>query len=398
MWRHFDFDAREYYSHLHLSRNILFLYANRLAMQVASGLFAVFTAVFFYEQFNGSFTYVMLIFGSLYLGFVVLNPLSALLIKYIGMKRMLITASFLVPFTYGSLLFWEINSVWALAGFMTAAILYRTLYWTPYHIDFAKFTDRKTRGKQMSLLLNLSEVIITLTPIIAGVVIAAYGFNYLFIIAIVFLLLSIIPLFFIKDIAEEYTFGYFGTFKRLFEKKNRPLFFAYFGDGIQTSVRIAIWPIFIYTLLKGEYVTIGMVTSLTIFLLIAIRFLIGGLEDRFDRRKLLRFGSFFSTTGWVLKAFIETGFQIFVVDTYHKVGRAVNRLAFNVVAYDQAADNGHYIDEYTVLKETALNLGRGFMLFLAIWLTSAFSITATFLFAAGATLLMTLVNKDVFLQ
>ena len=398
MQHYFDFDVKEYYKNLHLSRNLLFLYTSRLLMQAAVGALSVFTALYFYEQYNGSFTAVMLAFVPLYLFYVVLTPISAMLIKKVGIKAMIIAAVLFHPFAYISLLFWDTHPNLALAGFILFVVLYRSLYWAPYHIDFAKFTNKSNRGKQMSLLLNLSEVMLTLTPIISGIIIASYGFNTMFIFAAVFMFTSAIPLLFIEKTCEVFSFGYFETFKKLFEKDNRPMSLALFGDGIQSAVRIAIWPIFIYMLLDGKYVAIGVVTSLTIFLLIALRFVMGNLEDKVDKRKLLKIGSFLSTTGWIVKIFIDTGFEIFVADTYHKVGRMVNRLSFDITTYDQASDNGHYIDEYTVLKEVALNAGRGTMLMLAIWLTATFSITATFLFAAGATLSMTLLHREVYIQ
>ncbi len=398
MKHYFDFDIREYYKNLHLSRNLIYLYTSRLLMQVAIGALSVFTALYFYEQFNQSFTAVMLIFAPLYLLFVVLTPISAMLIRHVGMKKLMIIAVLFHPFAYISLLFWETNQTLALAGFILFVVLYRSLYWAPYNIDFAKFTNKENRGKQMSLLLNLSEILLTFTPIISGIIIASYGFDTMFIFSTVFMFLSAIPLLFIQDTREEFSFGYLETFKELFNKENRPLVLAQFGDGIQTVVRIAIWPIFIYLLLDGKYVAIGVVTSLTIFLLITLRFVLGDLEDRFDRKKLLKFGSFLSTTGWLVKVFIDTGFEIFVADTYHRVGRMVNRLSFDITTYDQASDNGHYIDEYTVLKELAVNMGRGFMVLVSIWLAATFSITATFIFAAIATVSMTLLHREVYIQ
>jgi len=47
--------------------------------------------------------------------------------------------------------------------------------------------------------------------------------------------------------------------------------------------------------------------------------------------------------------------------------------------YEQAADSGHYIDEYTVLREIALSIGRVLMLLVLVGVTSVFSIGAFFL-------------------
>jgi len=339
-----------------------------------------------------------LVFAVLYGIYTVFVPLSAILIGKIGIKRMMITSIIFLPIGVMSLVFWDNNPLLSLIIYLAMISLYRLLFWIPYHIDFAKFTSKKDRGKQMSLLLNISSIILALTPLIAGVMIERYGFNMLFIISSVFFAFSVVPLFYIEKTTEKFSFGYIETFKELFSKKNRSLLIANVGDGIQGAVQVIIWPIFVFILFSGEYTAVGLVTSLTIGLLIIIRFIVGTMEDRFDRKKMLQFGAFLSTTGWFLKIFIETGFQVFIADTYHRLGRAVNRMTFDVTTYDQMANSGHYIDEFTVLKEIAGNGGRAFMLLISIWLVAQFGLYATFLIAAIATLLMTLLNRKVSLE
>lgn len=55
-------------------------------------------------------------------------------------------------------------------------------------------------------------------------------------------------------------------------------------------------------------------------------------------------------------------------------------------AYEQAVDSGHYIDEYTVLREIALGIGRVAMLLFLVAVTSIFSIGASFFVAAVVSL------------
>lgn len=382
------FDLQEYYRHLHLSRNIRFLYLNRLLSQIGTGMLVIFTALFFYEKFNDSFTAVALIFAFAYGVFGLLTPVSAKLIERIGMKRMLITASLFFPLTTVSLVFWDYNPTLVLAAYLLFGALYRLLYWTPYHVDVAKFTEHNNRGKQLSLLSNLSEVALSFTPLVAGVIIALYGFEAVFIVVSVFTLISVIPLFYIEDVVERYSFGYIETFRQIFKKGNRPMLLAYIGDGVQSSIRIVVWPIFIFSLLDGRYIIIGLITTLTVLVLIVLRFLVGELADRWNRKVLLTIGSVFATTGWLVKVFIETGFQVFVADTYHRLGRVVHRLSFDVAMYDQAADNGHYVDEYTVLKEVVLNVSRVLLLLISILVVALYGIPVMFFLAAGATLLM----------
>ena len=153
---HRDFNIREYYERVHLTRNILFLYTNRLLIQVAAGMLSVFTAIFFYEKFNESYTAVALVFAAGYALFALFVPLGGMLLQSLGTKRMLIIAVIFLPGSILSLLLWNTNPMLSLFLYLFFGTVYRTLYWTPYHIDFAKFTNKKDRGKQISLLLNPS--------------------------------------------------------------------------------------------------------------------------------------------------------------------------------------------------------------------------------------------------
>jgi YQGE family putative transporter len=314
------------------------------------------------------------------------------------MKRMMMLA---MPFAFGSvlsLLLWDHNPTIALAGLIISVAIYKSLYWVPYHVDFTKFTDKKTRGRQISILLAVTSTLGIITPFVGGWIIATAGFNSLFLISLGILLTAIAPLFFINKVEEHYSYGFFETFKELFSKKNRPLFLGYFGDGAQSIVTVIIWPIFIFLLLKGEFLIVGLVSSITVFMIVAIRFLIGDLIDRWDKKRILVIGSILNTTGWIIKLFIETTFQVFLFDTYHKMGRAVNRISVDATTYDAAADNGHYVDEFTVLKEISLHFGRIFMLILIGVVVLYFNLKVAFILAAVASLFVTLLNRQVALK
>ena len=60
------------------------------------------------------------------------------------------------------------------------------------------------------------------------------------------------------------------------------------------------------------------------------------------------------------------------------------RTPVDTFTYNQAADSGHCIDEYTVLREMAISIGQIVMLFLLIGLTTVFSISVCFIVAAIA--------------
>ncbi len=381
------------FKEVHFSRDAVLLYMNRVFLQVAFGVIGIFLPIFFFLEFNQSLTTVALLYMTVYGGHLLLTPIAAKLIAPLGMRKMLIAGVPLAMLAMGSLLFWDSNPLLVWAIHVTLIVLYKALYWVPYHVDFTLFTDKKARGRQLSILLNITEIVLILTPLLGGFIIANYGFQHVFTISTLLFLAALPPLFFISNPKESYSLGFFETFKELFKKKSRPLLIGYAADGAQSTISAIVWPIFIFQLFNGEYLSVGIITAFTLAAIIILRFFIGDIIDKWSKQRMVTIGAGLYTTGWIIKTFVETAFQVFFVDTYHNIGKTVNRISFDANTYTQSADNGHYIDEFTSLKEISLLMGRIIMLTLVIVVVSFTSIQMTFIAAAVATLLMTVVNR-----
>ena len=383
------------YDKVNFSANAVYLYLNRLLIQIGVGIYGIFGVIFFFEKFGNSVKGVLILYTILYFIFLAGTHLGAKIIAKLGMKRMMIISILFLFSTVFSLFLWDKNPFLFLITFSIFLTLYKSFYWVPYHVEFAEFTNKKMRGKQMAVFSNISEAVLAIMPIIGGLIISIRGYNILFLISSIMVLISIIPLFFIQETREKYTWSARRLMKELFQKENRPIVWSNIGNGIQDAVGIIIWPMFIFIILEGNYFSVGVITSLTIVTLIVLRFAIGNALDRMSKGKILKLGSIFHTTGWIVKVFIETGTGIFLAHTYHNFGKVVNKLSFDTEIYEQAADNGHYIDEYTVLKEMSLNFGKGLMFLISIPIVIFLGITTTFLIAASATLLMSLASQKV---
>jgi len=105
-----------------------------------------------------------------------------------------------------------------------------------------------------------------------------------------------------------------------------------------------------------------------------------------------KIGSIFSAFGWIIKIFVGTGFQIFVAGTYHNIMNIFIREPFETLTYEMASDQGHFVDEFTVLREIAINLGRTITMILAILIAGLYSIEGTFILGAVAVLLLNLLR------
>lgn len=381
-------EFEELYLKTKLAPGLVSLYSNRIIQQIAGGLIGIFLPIFLFIYFGGSIHSVLLYFIVSFTLFGLLVPFGAMLMSRIGLKVSMILGSlFLVSYF---VFLYLLNNNWALALFLAigGATLFRLLYWIPYHTDFAKFTDRKARGKEIALLVSVTTLVSIFLPFIAGLIINKFGFSILFLISIIIASISIFPILLLRSVQEKYSYSYFQTFKELFKKKNRKLFWAYSGDGAETMVGAIIWPIFIFQLLKGNYLSVGIVTSLIVLASIVLRLTIGAMTDKMSKRRLIKVGSVLYFVGWIGKIFVQTTFQIFVVSSYHSFAAIIRRTPFTTLMYEQAADRGHYVDEYTVLREVALNIGRVFMLILLFVLFYFVGLTFAFILAAIASLLI----------
>ncbi len=382
--------------HLSLPKDIFALLTNRLLFRLGFGLVGVFLPIFFYELFDKSLYILLVIYASIYALGVLWAPISSKLIGSLGIRKMLILSVPPSALSIGALYYSTEYPVISAITFVISIALYRALYWVPYQTDLTKFLVNGKTGTNIAVYTNVLQVMNAATPLIGGLLITAFGFSNVFAFAAVVLFTTLIPAHFIAQIYERYVWGYFETFKHLFAKDNRGLLYAYIADGAQSVVSAVVWPVFIFELLDGNYNSVGFITSLTIIAILVLNVVVGKFIDKIGEDKMLKYSTILATTGWVVKIFVDSAFQIFITDTYHRLGRAANRMSFDSATYEHAADNGHFVDEFTTLKEIALNIGRILMLLAVAALVFYFdNIRIVFIIAAGATLFMVMLNKQL---
>lgn len=384
--------------HTHLSRELVALYFGRILMRISLGTLGVFLPIFFYKEYGYDLGMVIAIYISILSLPLLLLPLTTRLLGYLGIRRMIVIGVVASIFAIGSLYFFDFTPVLATLGYIFFNVLYRTLYWVPFHVDFSNNLDAHSRGRQLAILRNTADIILVMTPFIGGVLIASMGFNAVFLVSIAVMFASLFPLIYVQNTYERFSFGYIDTFMHLFARGNRTLLLAHGANGAQGVAVTVFWPIYVFILLDERFTAIGIIASLTIIAIIILRALIGNLFDRWSEKRVLVAGVILSTTGWIAKVFVQTPLQVFAADSYHNFGRTVNTLSFDAATYEQSADNGTFVDEYTVLKEMALAVGRILMLLLIAALLTFFDLRVAFIIAAVVALVMIVLNHKVSLK
>ncbi len=356
----------------HFSRELVALYLHRIVACASASAVGAFTVIFVYQLFDGSLFAALVVFGAMYLGTGIMVVPAAQLLNRFGIRTVLLFSFPFIIVGHAALFFLatgyvtdSVSVILLLISYIVVAILYRVLYWIPYNTDMSILLDRSRRGTQVALLSNIADINVATMPFWAGLVVAFWGFGWLFLLAAALTLLSVIPLFWTKNRHEHYSWTYVETLRALFAFESRPLLWGYSARGVQDGVQIVLWPLLVFLLLDQEYIAVGAITALTFFAIIIIRFFTGRLFDDGKKVRILTWGAALSATGWIMKMAVVTPVAIFVVDTYHGVGRIMNQTAIDIFAFEQAADNGRFVDEYTVLKELSLSIGRTFVLLLA---------------------------------
>lgn len=383
---------KDLYLQVRLSPGVTALYSNIIIDEIGSGLVGLFMPVFLWQKF-GRLDFVLYYFLIIYTIYSVVVIFGAMLMSRLGQKAsMIISVPFKVLF-YLCLYYLALGySTTIFVGLMIVAIeIQMMMFWVPYHTDFAQFTNKKDRGRVIGFLSSISSLVSIFVPIISGWIIYNYDFDVLFLIVMILVAVSALPLFMVRSTYEKFSLSFTETWRQLVAFKNRKMFWSFFATGVENMVGGIIWPIFIFQLLSGDFIKVGVISSVIILVTIFIRLIMGSYTDKLDKHQLLKWGSGLYAIGWIVKAFILTGVQIFVVSTYHNLAAIVMQTPFSAITYEKAADAGHYVDELTVLREMSLNLGRACGAILLLVLINFVGLQWTFILAAIASLFINMI-------
>lgn len=372
-------------------RGFLGLYFGRMIMAIATGLLGVFFPIFLYTIFNHNVELVAVYYGISAIVYLLLVAFGAQFLNKFGFRKALVLASLAAAGVNIANYFTTQENMWIFLPIsLLFLVVFRLLFWIPYHVDFAIFTDLKKRGGQVGLMLSTITLLGVVGPMIAGYIIAAHSIQTLFFVSVLIFIIGMIPFTMVPRTNEKFSWNYPRTWQELFAKRNRAVVWASIASGAEDTVGIIIWPIFIFVLLNEDYFKIGALSSFIVGVTVLMQYMFGHHLDRIgNKNQLLKTGSILYAFGWVVKIFVITSFQVFIVGLYHKVAKVVTDTSYDTIFYDLAADRGHYVDEFTVLGEMAIQVGRIIALGSTAILVMFISLKWTFIIGAIASLAFT---------
>lgn len=360
---------------------------HRILIQTGAAMLGLFLPMFLYQLFDHSLAAVFLYALVYYLLAGVLEPVGAMIMTRIGLTRALklgtaLYVGFLLALATGG----HAPVFVTTAASMALLVAWHIVYWVPYHTEFAEEGKGRRVGTIIGIIAAAGSLVSIVLPALSGWVIETYGYPALFVSAVLLVVASLVPVARIRTTPERFEFGYGQTFRELFARPRRRFLMTFMAEGAESVVGTFVWPVFLFELLRGAYAEAGLVTTVVGLLSVALQLAVGRLVDRERHHgRMLSIGINLSAVGWALKALVTTVAHVILFGTLHSFALILMRTPFETLMYAKAADAGHYVDEYTVLREMALSFGRVSMLAVFIALGGLFHFWIAFVLTAAVT-------------
>ena len=353
-----------HFFHFFKNRELNEMYVSISIRSFALALIGVFIPIYFYTK-GYSLTAIFLFYIIQSLSHITFSIPAAKISSRYGIKHsMLFSVPFLILFFF---LLYSLDTFnWPLPVLSIFAGLSTALFWIPYHIDFAKFTDRKNRGKQIGFSGIVASLFSIAGPILGAVLLTLVGFKMLFITVSALLFVSIIPLFFSKEVHQPVGFSLRG----FFEGQRARDVVSFLGHGIESKMSAIVWPLFVFIFIFGEkYTSLGIVSSLTIGIAFISTIFIGKFSDM-RRTAVLKVGSIMNSGVWIARSFIVTPLQVFVTDAFYGMSNTTMHIPFDAKNYDKV-DKKNGVAKVILEREIYHHVGVVILFSLLIFFTES---------------------------
>lgn len=366
------------------------IYISVFIMTFAESLIEIFIPIYLF-QLGYSIPIIIFFYFLVSLFFIIFSLYGANIVSKIGVKHSILIS---IPFlaVYYIALNYIIFSNFIFFALPALLAIRMIFYNFGFHLNYIKHSDKEKRGKELSTIGILTTLSTATAPILASIIIIKFGFDMLFLVGIILLIIGTIPLFLTKDTYERININTKKTISYIFDKKSLPRAMSFTGYAIESIIDRIIWPIFLIILLLTVE-KVGTVVSFSLLSSILVFYLIGKLTDKQNKTKLIKIGTFFYFFGWIGRLLVYNQFTVLLVDSYKNVSSKILQLPWSAKSYDIAAKEGYF--SFIVTREIIFNLSRVIILpvIMIIFYIDFFPFIITFIIAAISTLLYPLLSE-----
>jgi hypothetical protein len=342
----------EHYLAPHPAQAVKELFISTAILDFAVSAVMIFEPIYLHAQ-GFSIQQILLFYIAVYVLYFFLLPIGGRICRRHGYEHTILFSSPFLILYYLSFFAISYNRVFVAAA-VVALVIQKILYWPGYHSNFATWSEKTERGREISNLSALVAFTSAMAPVIGGLVVAIWGFKMLFVIVAILILVSNIPMLRTPELFMPKPFPYLEAFKRLVKRENfRPLL-VFIGYG-EELIALVLWPLFIANLIPDLF-SLGIVISLSMLANILATLYIGTIVDDGGRLPVLRSGTVFVAGSWLARIMVGNGLGIFLIDSFYRVAKNMVGVPLMAIVYDGARLTG--AAEAVVFFEMALSLGK----------------------------------------
>jgi MFS family permease len=257
------------------------------------------------------------------------------------------------------------KSAWVIPLAAVASGFQVSFYWLSRRALFARDGILSNLGREVGLLTVSARIASVAGPILGGAIITIWGFSILFIAALIIVVLSGIPFFFMTRHEHKYSVSLASVVEWLKNKKHRNEELSFVGRNVDGVIYSLFWPIFIFLML-GDFEKQGLAASISLIASTASVYLAGKVFDKKHSSQVFKFGVLAGSLAWIVRGLVRNLSQLIIVEASTKVLTPFYWVTFDSLLYERAREK----DE----KIMVFMIGRILMESLAVFIVLAVAI------------------------
>lgn len=353
------------------------LYLSHTVRTFAQALIGVFLPLYIFKlsgkpilymnEFTNDLAWVLLFFIIRSIALLIfITPVTNLIFGKLNFKKSIFISNIAVSLSLVFILFAD-RYFWLIPLTAIAASFDIILYWIPFHLFFIRKSQSSDGhfGKQFGIRLFLTKLASSFGPIIGGLLIIVLGFNYLFTLSIILMIISIFPLIFSVEERSHGKHNAYLIFKRYISEKNLiGTSTAFAVIAFEDVVYSILWPLLLLTL-TGSFAKLGIITTVSISISAIFAVYIGKIIDKNGPKLIHKIGVIFNSLLHFSRIFANQTLFAILVDISDKLNGSLYSVPFNSITYD-VAKKEHYDSDFIIYREIIMHIGIACGLFILL--------------------------------
>ena len=364
--------------HFKRLRGLWGIYLHSMFRTMGMSLVGIFIPIYIY-QLTGEFIPIFIFYLFYHLTVVFTSSLVGMSMKHFGVDKIAILGAvlravflFLLILSKSQLgLLWPSAIIWGLAVSST---------WLPYHYTVVVEDDGDGKfGHEVSALRVVDKLAAGAAPFIGGVVIYFFGFSVLYLVGIILVAISAIPLLIDSFDKRQMRYQIGRVWQELFDKRLRPVAIGLSGSVLEGQIFAIFRPLFIFLAL-ANVTKLGAIESIALLCGIAITWWAGNWVDKkgFGLMKIGIAANFFA---FLLLPFLSLSWEFFLFTTIYVLIAALIWTPFDAAMYQFASQRRKL--EFFVQREIIIH-GASAVFFSLVWIVFGNNLNWLVIFGLGS--------------